>query len=932
MLGFVFILTLLGACQSHEPRNADWRWEKLKTTGQPTARHEASFVEHKGQLYLLGGRRVNPVDVFNPRTNTWTVGSPSPIEIHHFQAVSYGDAIYIVGAMTGGYPNEKPLESVIAYYPEEDKFKTLHTIPESRRRGGAGAVVYNNKIYLIGGIQNGHVDGYVPWLDEYDPQTGEWRALPDATFARDHSQAVVVDNTLYTFGGRTSRKRTEQVLELLVKHGEAFDLQKQEWAPVTNALALPTLRAGNMLSSWGNDIVVAGGESHTQLASHSEVEVFDTLSRQWRTWPTPVSARHGTGLAIYDGYLYMASGSANRGGGPELTSVERLKLPDLNDEALASGAAVAEIEIKQQFHTVTLDFIGPELSEMSSPNPFTDYRLTVSFSNGDTVKKVRGFYAADGDAANSGADSGAVWRVRFSPEISGVWQYQATLNQGKGIALTPVSENLIADAVPISNSSGSFEVVESDKEMPDFRANGFIVNDGHYFKFRNSKSHWLKVGANSPENMLGYQEFDATYRHAENDRDGEATAGADLHTFAPHVNDWQLGDPVWMGNKGKGIIGAYNYLASTGMNTSYFLTMNINGDGKDVWPYINHEDFTRFDVSKLAQWNVVFEHMQAKGIMLHMVLQETENERLLDDGNTGEHRQLYFNEMVARFAHHPALVWNIGEENGPTSWSPIAQNDQQRKDMSSFLEAADPYEHPVLLHTHAQAHEKDEIVGPQLGHQALDGLSFQVANRETVNAEVQKWRAFSQQAGKPWLITMDEIGEWMHGAMTDSEDPNHDTLRRYALWGALLGGAAGVEWYFGAHHPATDLSSEDWRMRDRLWTISNHARVFFEEHLPYWEMKPSNHLVDQKGAYVLALSDRVYAIYLPDNKEATIDLSGAQGEFQLSWFDPLNGGGLQSGSVASVRAGELVDLGKAPQEGEKDWVILLSKSLSKLSN
>jgi len=49
------------------------------------------------------------------------------------------------------------------------------------------------------------------------------------------------------------------------------------------------------------------------------------------------------------------------------------------------------------------------------------------------------------------------------------------------------------------------------------------------------------------------------------------------------------------------------------------------GDGKDVWPYISPDDFSRFDVSKLAQWEVLFQHAQSKGILLHVVLQETEN-------------------------------------------------------------------------------------------------------------------------------------------------------------------------------------------------------------------------------------------------------------------------------------------------------------------
>jgi len=47
------------------------------------------------------------------------------------------------------------------------------------------------------------------------------------------------------------------------------------------------------------------------------------------------------------------------------------------------------------------------------------------------------------------------------------------------------------------------------------------------------------------------------------------------------------------------------------------------------------------------------------------VLHETEaaNENLHDDGTLGVERKLYYRELVARFGHHLAVFWNIGEEN-----------------------------------------------------------------------------------------------------------------------------------------------------------------------------------------------------------------------------------------------------------------------------
>jgi hypothetical protein len=357
------------------------------------------------------------------------------------------------------------------------------------------------------------------------------------------------------------------------------------------------------------------------------------------------------------------------------------------------------------------------------------------------------------------------------------------------------------------------------------------------------------------------------------------------------------------------------------MSAAYFLTFNIDGDGKDVWPFASPETFDRFDASKLDQWDIVFSHMQAKGILLHMVLQETENELVMDGGDTGPQRQLYFNEMIARFGHHPGLVWNLGEENGPVHWRPEGQNTAQRLAMMAHFETFDPYNNPVLLHTHAEAPDKDEIVGPLLGERALDGLSFQVGDRETVNAETQKWRRLAREAGQPWAITMDEIGMWHTGAKTDAADPTHDSLRRHALWGNLLGGGAGVEWYFGAHQPGNDLTSEDWRMRANLWSQTDIALQFFREHLPFWEMSPCMEV----EIYCLAKPGEIYAAYWEHGSAPTLTVPLSEGVYSVTWFDPLKGGDLTDETIMTVLDAAQVPIA-APLRRDRDWVALIRKT------
>ncbi|MEM9364524.1 MAG: DUF5060 domain-containing protein [Planctomycetota bacterium] len=911
-------------------------WETVETIGMPTARHEAAFIAFENKAYLIGGRRINPVDVFDPTTKTWTALSPTPIELHHFQAVVVDDAIYLMGAMTGRYPRETPLEKVVVYYPKRDEFAFVHGIPESRRRGGAGAVYHDGRIYLVGGITNGHVDGYVPWLDAYDPVTGDWEILPDAPHARDHFQAAVVDGKLVAAAGRRTEQKKNATFRQTVEEVDVFEFEQGRWLPEPHTPApIPTKRAGNMAMAYEGMLVIGGGESGDQKPAHDEVEVLDIQSGQWSDWPSLQRGRHGSGFAVIGDEVYIASGSGNRGGGPELTSLERLRLSTLPRKGTHKPVATSTSAL---WHPMEFSFQGPETSESATPNPFTHYQLDVTFRCGDDVRRIRGFYAADGRAADSGATSGGIWKARFTPDLVGTWSYQAELNL--------VVDRAVGDAikgkrepVQLSGASGSFHVVprpgRQDVSSRDFYERGFIRIKEGFFRFALNRGVWIKTGCGSPENLLAYSDFDGTSRVVRSEREGEAVAPEDVHRYQPHVRDWQEGDPIWANGRGKGLIGGINYLASQGVNSVYFLTLNLEGDGQDVWPYTSPNDFARFDCSKLEQWDRVFERMQRKGIALHMVLQETENERLLDDGDVGRLRRLYYQELIARFAHHPALIWNLGEENGPADFSPRGQTNEQQKHMADFFEKHDPYDHPVIIHTHATGKAKDKVTTGLVGHESLDGLSFQVHRPEEVHGEVRRWINKSKKAGHRWLIGMDEIGPWQDGVVTDSEDPDHDVIRRHVLWGSLLAGASGVDWYFGAKHPHNDLTSEDWREREAMWQQSAIARRFFESHLDLSKLKSDDERSDCPNDFCSVIENEACVIYLSGGETTRVRLpvtnknsEGHAESWSVRWFDPKSGGPLQTGSIDSVAGADWVAVGQPPIDRheavvDQDWVVLL---------
>jgi N-acetylneuraminic acid mutarotase len=298
------------------------KWETIISDTEPIARHECSFVAVENKFYLVGGRGIKPVSIYNTATNSWTEGKEPPIEIHHFQGVSYKGSIYIFGAMSGKYPYEKPLEKVLIYDPAADEWKIGPEIPKERRRGSAGVVVQNDKAYLISGIVDGHNSTHVPWADVYDLKSGIWTILADAPRPRDHFHAAYKDGKIYAAGGRNSSFANNQTFELTIPQVDVYDIASDTWSTVPEKNNLPTMRAGTSAVFLGDNLVVIGGESIAQNEAHNTIEAYNIKSKTWLILAKMNRGRHGSQAIVYDNKIYTAAGSGNRGGKPELSSME----------------------------------------------------------------------------------------------------------------------------------------------------------------------------------------------------------------------------------------------------------------------------------------------------------------------------------------------------------------------------------------------------------------------------------------------------------------------------------------------------------------------------------------------------------------------------------------------------------------------------------
>ncbi len=470
---------------------------------------------------------------------------------------------------------------------------------------------------------------------------------------------------------------------------------------------------------------------------------------------------------------------------------------------------VEQVKSFAKWAPIEITFAGPKSKGRGEPNPFA-ISFDVIFTGPSGGKyRVPGFYDGNG----RGGLDGNVWKVRFSADETGRWKY--------------VSKS---DKRRLDGQSGEFAVTEPSQDAQGFyrwgrlEYTGTAENKIRYLKFRDGP-YWLKAGCDDPENFLGnYKNYNTTAKRK----------------------------------------AAVDYLSERGINSVYIMAHNIDGDDRDVWPWLgdtqreakaNGGENARFDVAKLARWRELFEYMQTKGVVPYLVLED-------DSAWKGYDHARYYREMIARFGDLPALLFNFNEEHNENYKLARAL------EFMRLLEQIDPYDHPRGIHNvntpndqYVDAWQVD-FTSIQTGAAGkLSGLDKALEHHETTLAWIKRCR----QRGKRILVVNFDEGR-----------PEED---RRAWWSAYL---AGGVWEAHVLKPY-DRPMSAW---EPVWTQLGGTRAFMKS-LPFREMESHDEIIKSGRAFCLAKPGEVYALYLPLGGSVTVELP-ADGEFEVAWWNPAN--------------------------------------------
>lgn len=482
-------------------------------------------------------------------------------------------------------------------------------------------------------------------------------------------------------------------------------------------------------------------------------------------------------------------------------------LPPTN---ISAQPKVQQLGTFPKWAKIEIPLAGPESVGRGNPNPFGIVVDGIFTSPSGKSVTIPGFYDGDG----RGGLDGNVWKVRFATGEVGKWSLQSQSENSK-----------------FNGQTASFTVSEPPPDAATFyhwgrlEAVGTAQNTIRYLKFRDGP-FWLKAGCDDPENFLGqYKNYNTLEKRK----------------------------------------AAIDFLADRGINSLYIMSHNLDGDDKDVWPWLgktakeakaNSRGQVRFDVAKLAQWREIFEYMQQRGVVVYLVLED-------DSAWKGYDHARYYREIIARFGDLPALVFNLGEEHN--------ENYKLREGLAlaQQLADADPYDHPRGIHN-VNSPNNDYIDSPQIDFTAIQtgspGTRRGLKNALQHNQITIDWIRRCQSRGKRSLVI--------------NFDEGRPEETRAAWWAVYL---AGGVWEAHVLKPY-DRPMSTWK---QTWSELGGTRAFMES-LPFHEMDSHNEIVTSGRAFCLAKPQDVYALYLPVGGSITVNLP-AKAAYRVDWWNPSNG-------------------------------------------
>lgn len=295
---------------------APGKWIRQAGMLEAVSEHSVSVLD--GKMYIVGGAFLtrlssNSVEVFDIVADTWSMGVPYPMALHHAVQATVDGKIYVIGGQPGPSGGPFPyVDNVFMFDPQIKQWVSRANMPTKRSAGVA--LVIGKKIYVGGGRPPQGHDFAV-----YDTETDKWEVLPDMPTDRNHLTGGAVDGKLYFIGGRTGTGSSSPQWDVV----EMYDPQTKVWSKKAQ---MPRARGGVFGGVVKGCIHVFGGEGNEEedpRGVYPDHTVYNPKTDKWTRLPDMMIPVHAVnGLGVYNDIIYIPGGSYTAGGDNNGTVVQ----------------------------------------------------------------------------------------------------------------------------------------------------------------------------------------------------------------------------------------------------------------------------------------------------------------------------------------------------------------------------------------------------------------------------------------------------------------------------------------------------------------------------------------------------------------------------------------------------------------------------------
>ena len=173
-------------------------------TSMPTARGGVDANVVDGKIYVIGGATADSVldvnEVYDPVADSWSTKTPIPTPVSAYASAVVDGKIYVIGGLAPNGTSRMRVNLNQIYDPATDTWSLGTPLPNTQSSISAGAtigVMAPKRIYVVGDGLN----------QVYDPANDSWTVaepIPDSANRMtnfDDAEIAVVNDQLYALGG-----------------------------------------------------------------------------------------------------------------------------------------------------------------------------------------------------------------------------------------------------------------------------------------------------------------------------------------------------------------------------------------------------------------------------------------------------------------------------------------------------------------------------------------------------------------------------------------------------------------------------------------------------------------------------------------------------------------------------------------------------------